>query len=520
MATKAELEQALIAADKAGDTEGAKRLAQSIINFKDTPNVDAVRAQFDALPTWQKPFKAADDVVRMLANGATLGWADNIAGNLPGGGSTEEQNAATEAAKARGGSASTAAEIMGMLLPASRLSAAAGGATGMTANTIGESMIREGLAGGAGNTIAALSGTTDPNELLASGATGVLGGAAGGALGSLSGKFLNWAGNKLGLKSSAVVDDVVPPRSTQELKAATDKAYERVDRLGTRYDPDDYLTAVQGIDNNLKKARMSARKHPNAAAVFEDDLLGVIPPNNGGIAPRDLDDLRQIIVRDATGTPGDNKMAGIMRQGIDDFLATGKTTTGVTSESADEASRALGTARDLNRRMRTMEDIDSALFKGENATSSRGDVNALRTMLNNPNRTRGMSSSELEALKRVVRGDRIENTINATLGGIPVSPLGAGFIAGAASGNPALGVLATGAAAGSKPGADFLARKYTDANIKRLIDSVSGGSTTPSAARRALPVVGQAVGSYVPEQDRKKKRRRPLELTVRPSDRN
>lgn len=505
MASRKELEAALRAADKAGNVEDAKRLAAAIRNFNDTPQIDQTRAAFDALPTWQKPLQAADDVIRMIANGATLGWADNLAGNMPGGGGTEAEKNRTLEARQRGGSASTAAEILGMILPASRASQGAGAVTGMTGRGIGESMVREGLAGAAMGGTQALSDSSDLSDVAGGAVSGGIGGSIGGALGSMGGSLLDWAGRKMGFAPGAVVDDVIPPRTPEQMKQAVDGAYSRVDSLGTRYDPTDFQSTVQSMDDALKSARVNPRIHPNATAMM-DDIRNM--PNSGPISPRDLDDLRQIINRDVSGSRGEGHMAGIMSRHIDDFLEKGATTTGSTSASSAEASQALRTARDLNRRMRTLEDIDLALFKGSNSPSSRGDVNALRTMLNNPRRTRGMSKPEQEALKRVVRGSGVENLLQSVAGNSPITPIGTGIITTAATGNPVLGVLAGGGAALSKPALEGMARKYTDANIQTLLNAVAGGHTIPSAARSILPAAGQAAAVSVTGQDQERTRRR------------
>ena len=95
------------------------------------------------MPTWQKPFKAADDLVRLAANGMTFGFADKIAGYM-GGTGTEAERARTEDARTRAGVAGTVAEIGGSVatpvglakagLTATRLPGAVGRLGGLTAD--------------------------------------------------------------------------------------------------------------------------------------------------------------------------------------------------------------------------------------------------------------------------------------------------------------------------------------------------------------------------------------------------
>lgn len=501
MATRAELEQALIAADKAGNAEDARALADALANFKDTPNIDKVQADFDAMPWYQKAGVAADDTMRLIANGLTFGWADNLAGAMSGEG-TEAEKLRSDEARARAGSAGTAAELLGMVAPAGAISKGVGMGTGLVANTVGTSMAREGIAGGVGGVLSALSDTTDPMEILTSGGLGVAGGAVGGAIGAKAGDVVNWAGRKLGFSPGALVDDVIPGKSLDEMRAAKDAAYRVPELDNVHYDPVAFDAMKTKMGTQLNNARINPRLHPNASAMM-DDINGMTGTGSGNITPRDIDELRQVINRDVGGSRGEDYMANIMRNNIDEFVGNGATLQG----SSASADTALKTARDLNRRTRLSEDIDQALFRGENAASGRGDINALRTMLNNPSRTRGMAPEELAALKKVVRGDTMENFLRS-VGRAPVTPIGAGILAGGASGNPLIGLATSGAVAGLEPLMESGARKYTDANIKALRDVVTGGSTTPAAARGILASGGQAAGLQFGDQERRKVRRR------------
>lgn len=76
------------------------------------PAPSPAQTEFDALPTWQKPLKAADDLVRLAANGMTFGFADKIAGYM-GGSGTQAERAKTEDARTRAGSAGLVAELGG-----------------------------------------------------------------------------------------------------------------------------------------------------------------------------------------------------------------------------------------------------------------------------------------------------------------------------------------------------------------------------------------------------------------------
>jgi hypothetical protein len=86
---------------------------------------DATRAAYDALPWYQKIPQAADDTARLVANGATLGFADKLAAAVPaafGSGdyasNLAAERAASQAAADRAGWAGTADSLLGMAAPA------------------------------------------------------------------------------------------------------------------------------------------------------------------------------------------------------------------------------------------------------------------------------------------------------------------------------------------------------------------------------------------------------------------
>lgn len=498
MATRKELEAALRAAHEAGNVEDATRLADALAGFKKTVDVEAIRSAFDGMPWYMKPVQAADDIVRIIANGMTLGLADKIVGKMTG----EDEEFKTEEARARAGSAGTVAEIIGMLAPASATSKIVGAAIGLTRKTVGESALREAIAGGIlGGSQAAI----EDDDILTGGILGMAGGAVGGAVGAKAGDVVNWVGKKLGLNVGTFVDDVVPPKTVDQLRAATNAAYDKVDDLGTVYDPTDFAAMLRRMDTELGQARLDPRFHPRAFEVARD-LRGAT--GQGPLTPRSIDNLRRIINRDVSGNEGEAQMASIMRRHLDDFIENGIVTTGNGAASSAEASQALRAARDINRRMRTLEDIDEALYKGENASSPRGDINALRTLLNNPKKRRGMSPEEIEALERVVRGDKFENFLRKGIGGIPITPLGAGIVVGGATANPMAGVLAGGGLAVAQPLVERAARSYTDDSILALKNAIAGGKKTPAKVREFLTPLGDAAALEAIEEDRKKLRER------------
>ncbi|WP_143749690.1 hypothetical protein [Mesorhizobium sp. WSM3879] len=94
----------------------AKNLQSDLINMAAHP----ARARFDAGPWWQKPFAATNDVVRLMANGATFEQADKFAAGMNwlfSDKSYDEllaaEQAETEDAEDRAGSAAIGANLLG-----------------------------------------------------------------------------------------------------------------------------------------------------------------------------------------------------------------------------------------------------------------------------------------------------------------------------------------------------------------------------------------------------------------------
>lgn len=513
MATRAELEQALRAADAAGNADDAKALAQALTAAPPdepapTPGINALRSQM--LPSFlAKPMNYGDDLLRRFVNGATLGGMDRLVGAvtpdkpdltslITGKTQTgyERQKRQTDAAKENlGPVVSTGADIAGMLAPGGLLSKGVA-KLGLKGAGLGESALREGLAGSVmGGTQEAMDGG-DTGDVLTAASLGGLGGAGGGALSAKAGDLLNRGAKALGIKSNAVADTVVPPMTQPQMKQATGRAYDAVDNMGVRYDPNDYQAMTNRLDAALQAANIRPGAHPRAIDMAQDIRSRTVGP----ITPRTLDQLRQDISRDVTGSRGEDYMANIMRQHLDDFIEKGATTTG--TGTAAQASTALRSARDLSRRTRVLETINDAKYRGENSANGRGDVAAIRALLNNPKKRRGMSADEIAAAERVVRGDTLENLLRSG----PqqwITPLGAGIAAGSATANPLIGVGTAGAVGLMQPAARAAAKRYTERNLSELVNTIAGGSTTPSMARGVLGRLAAPSAVELTAEDRK-----------------
>jgi len=99
------------------DTTTAPASKQNFFDQFDAPkraprSAEAVKAEYDALPWYGQAARAADDIVRSVANGMTFGFADKLAGAINGTG-TETERSKSQEALDRAGSAGAVAEIGG-----------------------------------------------------------------------------------------------------------------------------------------------------------------------------------------------------------------------------------------------------------------------------------------------------------------------------------------------------------------------------------------------------------------------
>jgi hypothetical protein len=189
--------------------ENQSRIARSIANntvpVSAEERVSRNLAAFDALPTGLKPLVALNDTVRLMADGATFGYADKFAAtmnSLISGSSYEEQLAAvragTQDARDRAGSAGTAAEALGAYLSGRGLGEAGITLSGRFGTAAMEGLsgllARTGLMGAEGAAYGAVEATGRDEPIASSVAFGALWG----------------AGNQFLKEGSTIIHDKLP----------------------------------------------------------------------------------------------------------------------------------------------------------------------------------------------------------------------------------------------------------------------------------------------------------------------
>jgi hypothetical protein len=472
MATREQLEKALRNADKAGDTNAARRLAAEIKSMSQaaalTPEPTAVE-KFRAQPWYLQAAQAADDTARNFADTITFGQLNKLLPN------PEAEAQKSEEARERAGSAKIGTDILALIAPSKIASTAVGTALpAISGSGFLPSMVRETLAGGlVGGGVAAGEGEDADTGML----QGMVGGAGGTVLGKTLSSGLGWLSKKTGLLPGILGDSVTPPKSLDEMYTAKDAAYKAVDDAGIEYNPKDIAKLAKDMQGKLRGAHMDPELHKPAA---------IRAKRFSERSPRsllDLDTQRQIIDRDVSGGNGVSHMGDLMRRAIDDFVETVQPK----NASNAEAQRLIKGARESNRTLQVRKGVEQAIEKGKNAGGTiAGEIGPFRQMLNKG--TRGMDDEEAELLKNIVRGEGWEQGLanSAVSAATKLGSFGSGAAAGGILAGPVGAAVGGTSALIVPPLVKAGAKSYTKANIEKLVDKLGGGKKQASWLKEFL----------------------------------
>jgi len=440
--------------------------------------------EYDALPWYGQAAQAADDTVRFLANGMTLGYADKIAGYL-GGEGTEAERAKTERAKERAGSAGTAAEILGTLAPVSALTNSALSATRFVPAGLDgmKGLVARSLASGAdAGTLGAVQATGNDTDPI----TGALLGAAGGAAGNVAGEALTAGASK----ALGVFNKPVQTMTPEELKAAGGAAFTRAKDAGVIFKPEGIDKIRRDAYDYMAEKGFHAKLQPGAATAYEE-LERLI--QGGNVDLRGLQTLRELASGGfVPGNAKNNDMITEIIKRIDDF-ANNATPQDVLTGNSQVAAAALKEGRDYWSRFRKMGTVDDLLNRARlNAGSagSGGNIeNAsrqqLKRILTDKKMMRGFTTDEKDAIRRAVLGTPGQNTLR--LAG-KLSPQGGGLMAALGTGfsfaNPWIGLPAMALAAGAKKGSEAMTSR--NAEIVRKLIAAGGSKSALEGPKNAL----------------------------------
>lgn len=453
-----------------------------------TVPIDATQAATPEAPWYQQAGQAADDIVRLIANGVTFGYADKLAGRLNGTGTETERNLSRAAAE-RAGSAGTVAEIGGaMAVPvtaagagltmAGRLGTGAmRGATGLAA--------RSGLMAAEGAGYGALS-AAGHDQSLAEGATlGAIGGAAGNVAGEAVAAGLNKAG--------AIFNPNPQVPSVEDLTNQARQAYQAAEAAGVIYSPQATDRLRNTVTNDLSGIGYDPALQPGAGAVVRrlEEL------NGQNVTLTGLDTLRKVASNGFI--PGNRSNNVAIARIVDriDEIATNPAAGDVLNGNGEAAANALSTAREAWSRVAKVGRVEDAVNRADlraASTGSGGNVdNAtrqnLRRLAENP---RGFTPDEMEALVTAVRGTPGQNALRLAGKFAPT-----GVVSGMLSGGVGVGALGPAGLAipAAGAGAKYLADRATQNNVDELIRIIQAGGSRaatvapPNAAQRLSETV-------------------------------
>lgn len=487
MATLKDLERALVNADKAGDVPAAKALTQEIIKMRGAsqPTTQPTPAQqeYDALPWYGQAAQAADDTVRFLANGMTLGYADKFAGYM-GGEGTEAERAKTAQAKERAGFAGTAAEVIGTMIPAGALGNSVLSASRYLPKVAPGLLGRSAAMGVDGAALGAVQASGYDQDPAAGAAMGFLGGFGGNILGE---------GISAGVGKIAGMFNKKPqPLTADQLRQAGATAYQNAKNAGVIFKPEAVNRLRQTVYDDMAEFGFHPTNQPGAGVAYgELERLS----KGGNVSLEGLEALRRMASNGYTPTnPSNNELLRRITDRIDEF-ASSAGPNDILAGNAQAATDALAEGRDFWSRFRKLEKVQELIDRAQRQASSTGSggnvENAtrqqLRRILDNKKMMRGFTPDEIQAIEAAVFGTPAQNTLRLVG---KLSPQGNGLMAalglGGVAAMPQVAVPAMLLGAGAKKASEAMTRTNAEA-VKDLV--AAGGSKsalrgTPNALQR------------------------------------
>lgn len=443
---------------------------------------DQVRADYAALSTPRKMLTAADDVVRLIADGLTFGYADKLSSYM-GGTPLEQERQLTQDAKTRAGGAGTAAEVLGAVVGPAKLGVATKAAAAVP--SVGKTLLgRTALMAGEGAGYGALSAAGHDEDV----GTGAAVGAGLGAAGNVAASALSGLGSKV---AGAFTKGPAIPKF-DETAAVARSAYDAADNAGIVFSPQAVDNLRTRVISELTDMGFDPALQPGAAAVVRrlEDLAGQ------NVTLKGLDTLRKVAGNGYVRDNRANNMAlGRITQAIDDAVnnpAAGDVLMG----DAQAGASALAEARSAWGRLAKAEDVQRARAKAElraDASGSGGNVdNATRQELRKVlerGRGRGLTPDETEALREAIKGSPVQNALRTVgkmspTGSMPGMGAGLGAAAGAGVGGPLGAFIGSAALPAVAAGAKRLSDRTTEKNVQNLIDLIMAGGSKQAATKQ------------------------------------
>jgi hypothetical protein len=254
----------------------------------------------------------------------------------------------------------------------------------------------------------------------------------------------------LGLARTPTV--VQPPPSAASLKDLSRQAYQQAENAGVVIAPESFANKVGEIVGTAAKEGIDPTLHPQATAALK--RLTDAVQQGRPIAMQELETLRKVIKGAAGSISKDERrIARLMADGIDDF-ALGLSASDVVAGNADNVGQLLSNARGLWSRASKSEVVEELVERASNRPTGYETAlrTEFRNLIQNPRRMRLFTPVEQQALRRVARGGPVENVLRyfgkfSPEGGVVSAALGSGIGAVAGGAPGAVAVPLAGAAA-------------------------------------------------------------------------
>lgn len=461
------------------------------------PVADRQRAQYDALPEWQKPIVAAGDTLQLFASGATMGFGDKAVAGARSmfTDKTYEQELAdartkTQEARNRARGAGTGAEILGAVATPMKLAgkgATLAGRFGTAAMTGAPGVLaRTGLMAAEGGGYGALTAAGNDQDI----ATGTAIGAVGGGLGNLAGEALSAGISKVAGK----FNPKVPQMGVDDLKAASNAAYSRAEQAGVAFN----ANGVNQLRTNIIQDLTARGYHPTNEPGVKPILDQLAKIGNGNLTLKGLDTIRKMASNGfQPGNQSNNAALTQIIGRIDELVNAADPATVLMGSNPQAAAGALKEARSMWGRAKKLETVQELLDRaGLNAGSAGAGGNVenasrqqIKRLLTNPNLKRGLTQAEQAAARKAVLGSPTQNALR--LAG-KLSPQGNGLmlaIGGAGTiAAPAAAIPAMIAGYGAKKTAEHLSRK----SVAELVRLISSGGVPEPVMKNAIQLLAES----------------------------
>lgn len=464
------------------------------------PVADRQRAQYDALPAWQKPIVAGSDILQTFANGATFGFGDKAvaAARAPFTDKTYDQELAaartqTQAARNRSGGAGTTAEIAGAvavpLQAASRGATLAGrfGTAGMTGAK--GLAARTALMGAEGAGYGALTAAGNDQDI----GTGTAIGAAGGALGNLAGEAISAGVSKV----AGAFNPKVSQPTVAEIKAAGSAAFNRADKAGVIFNKQAVNQLQRNIVDDLTGLAFHPQNEPGAVAAL--NTLRRI--GQGNVTMKGLHAVRKMAQNGyIPGNNSNNAAIGKIVERIDELInAADPASVLMSTGNPKAAAAAFNEGKKHWHRAMKLETVEKAITRGEQNAAAQvsGDVGRttmgqLKKILQSEAKTRGFTPAEMKALGNAAgysTGQRVAHAVGGLMPrGRLLSSIHAALALG--TGGTSIPLQATGAAVGygAQKTAEAIARK----SVAELTSLIANGGVPAPVMKNAIQLLSEA----------------------------